>query len=72
MNTCFDAFSGAQDELRGERLRVKLKRFEDTTLEESFLNHHKSADEEPFDPDVSNPFEFPFIKYVDPKPFLRA
>jgi hypothetical protein len=72
MNTCFHAFSGAEDQLRGERLNIKLKRLDDTTLEEWFLNHHKSPDEEPFGHDVSNPFEFPFIKYTDPKPFLRT
>ena len=72
MNTCFHAFSGAEGELKGERLKMTLKRLDDITLEEWFMNHHKSADEEPFGHDVSNPFEFPHIKYVDPKPFLRA
>jgi hypothetical protein len=72
MNTCFHAFSGAEDEVRGERLKITLKRLDDITLEEWFLNHHKSPDEEPFGHDVSNPFEFPFIKYTDPKPFLRT
>jgi hypothetical protein len=72
MNTCFHAFSGAEGELNGELLKMTLKRLDDNTLEEWYLNHHKSAAEEPFGHDVSNPFEFPHIKYVDPKPFLRA
>jgi hypothetical protein len=72
MNTCFHSFSGAESELKGERMKMTLKRLDDTTLTEWFFEHHKSADEEPFGHDVSNPFEFPHVKYVDPKPFLRA
>lgn len=72
MNTCFHAFSGAEGEIKGERLTMTLKRLDDNTLEDWFWNHRKSDDEEPFGHDVSDPFEFPHIKYVDPKPFLRA
>jgi hypothetical protein len=61
MNTCLHAFSGAEDELRGERLNITLKRLDDITLENWLMNHHKSADEEPFGHDVSNQLEFPHI-----------
>jgi hypothetical protein len=37
---------------------MNLKRLDDITLEEWFLNHHKSADEEPFGHDVSNHLNF--------------
>ena len=71
LDSCFHAFSGAEGALKGERFNVALKRLDDSTLKEWFFDHHKLADEEPFGHDVSNPFDFPFIKYVDPKPFLR-
>jgi hypothetical protein len=35
-----------------------------------FMNYHKRPGEESFCHDVSNPFDFPHIKYVDLKPFL--
>jgi hypothetical protein len=72
IDSCFHAFSGAEGALKGERLNVKLKTLDDKKLKEWFFEHHKAAHEEPFGHDVSNPFEFPFIKYVDPKPFLRS
>jgi hypothetical protein len=71
IDTCFHAFSGAEAVLKGERLNVTLKKLDDIVLNEWFFEHHKVANEEPFGHDVSNPFDFPFIKYVDPKPFLR-
>ena len=71
ISSCFHAFSGAEGALKGERLNVTLKKLDDTKLKEWFFDHHKSANEEPFGHDVSNPFDFPFVKYIDPKPFLR-
>jgi hypothetical protein len=68
--TCFHAFSGAADALTGNRIKVPLKRLDDTILGEWFLNHYKTPKEEPFGHDVSNPFDFPYIKYIDPKPYL--
>lgn len=68
---CYHVFSGAQDVLKGNRLDIPLRQLDDKVLEEWYWKHHNSPDEEPFGHDVSNPFEFPFIKYFDPKPFLR-
>ena len=72
IDSCFHAFSGAEGALKGERLNVTLQRLDDKVLKEWFWDHHKEPDEEPFGHDVSNPFEFPFIKYIDPKPLLRS
>lgn len=69
--SCFHAFSGAESLLKGERINILLKKLDDNTLTEWFKNHYRKQDEEPFGHDVSNPFEFPFIKYVDPKPILK-
>ena len=56
--------------LKGDRLNVALKKLEDKILNEWFFEHYTVPNEEPFGHDVSNPFDFPFVKYVDPKPFL--
>jgi len=71
IDTCFHAFSGAEPVLKGQRLNIPLKRLDDLTLEKWFWHHYKEPEEEPFGHDVSNPFEFPFIKYVDPKAYLE-
>jgi hypothetical protein len=47
---------------------VQLKRLSDDVLNEWYKHHHSKPNEEPFGHDVSNPFEFPDIKYFDPKP----
>jgi len=49
-----------------------LKRLDDSILEGWFWNHHKSLEEESFGHDVSNPFGWPYIKYANPKPYLKA
>lgn len=65
--TCFHAFSGAENLLKGEQIEVPLKRFDDEVLTDWYENHSKNSDEEPFGHDVSNPFEFPHIKYTNPR-----
>jgi hypothetical protein len=69
--TCFHAFSGAESMLRGQQINLSLKRLNDDILLDWYKNHYKESSEEPFGHDVSNPFEFPHVKYVDPKPFLE-
>jgi hypothetical protein len=68
---CYHIFSGAEDILKGKTLDIPLRQLNDDVLDEWYWNHYKSKDEEPFGHDISNPFEFPFIKYFDPKPLLR-
>lgn len=70
--SCFHPFSGAENLLKGEQISVSLKRLDEDTLSNWYNEHRKSGDEEPFGHDVSNPFEFPFIKYVDVKPFFDS
>ena len=69
--SCSHVFSGAEKELRGRILSVPLKRLGDQILNEWYFDHFKSEDEEPFGHDVSNTFDFPYIKYCNPKPFLQ-
>lgn len=69
---CSHVFSGAENHIEGPKLTIPLKRLEDDIIEEWYLEHHNGLDEEPFGHDVSNPFEFPYIKYFDPKPLLRS
>ena len=69
--TCFHAFSGAESALLGgSELNIKLKRLDDKIISEWFNDHYDDVDEEPFGHDVSNPFDYPYIKYVDTKPLL--
>ena len=70
--SCSHVFSGAEKDLRGKVLSIPQKRLNDEVLNEWYLDHHKVANEEPFGHDVSNAFDFPYIKYCDPKPFLRS
>ena len=67
---CFHAFSGSEQALSGVKLEIALKRLDDEVLKDWYLNHYKTPKEEPFGHDVSNPFDFPYIKYVDPKSYL--
>lgn len=70
ITSCSHVFSGAEKDLRGQILSVPLKRLDDKVLHEWYFEHHKDPREEPFGHDVSDAFDFPFIKYCDPKPFL--
>jgi hypothetical protein len=72
ITSCSHVFSGAEKELRGSVLSIPLKRLDDRILNEWYFEHHKDAKEEPFGHDVSDAFVFPYIKYSDPKPFLRS
>jgi hypothetical protein len=70
--SCSHVFSGSEKDLRGEILSIPLKRLDDLVLNDWYFQHHMDPDEEPFGHDVSNPFDFPYIKYHDPKPILRT
>src|SRR5262245_23245847 len=72
ITSCSHVFSGAEKELRGRVLSIPLKRLDDGVLHEWYFEHHKDPREEPFGHDVSDAFDFPFIKYCDTKPFLRS
>jgi hypothetical protein len=69
--SCSHVFGGADSDLKGPKLSMQLKRLDDDVLNEWYQNHHNRPSEEPFGHDVSNPFEFPYIKYFDPKPILQ-
>jgi hypothetical protein len=70
--SCFNAFSGAEKDLFGPVLSAPLKRLTDDVLNEWYHKHHNEANEEPFGHDVSNPFDFPYIKYLNPRPYLQT
>lgn len=71
IKNCWHAFSGSCNEIEGcRRLTTPLNKLEDSLLEEWYYEHYKSKNEEPFGHDVSNPFEFPYIKYFNPKPLF--
>jgi hypothetical protein len=69
--SCSHVFSGADSDIKGPRQSIQLKRLDDNVLNEWYKYHYNKISEEPFGHDVSNPFEFPYIKYFDPKPILR-
>lgn len=71
VTSCSHVFSGAEKELRGVVLPIPLKRLNDQVLHEWYFEHHKDPREEPFGHDVSDAFDFPYIKYCDPKPFVK-
>ena len=58
ITTCFHAFSGTEDILKGERLHIGLRKLDDRTLLDWYENHRNESNEEPFGHDVSDPFEF--------------
>lgn len=58
-------------DLRGRVLSIPLKRLDDGVLHEWYFDHYKDPRDEPFGHDVSDAFDFPFVKYCDPKPILR-
>lgn len=68
--SCFNAFSGAEKDLYGPIFSVPLKRLTDDILVEWYYKHHYKDNEEPFGHDVSNPFDNPYIKYLNPRPYL--
>jgi hypothetical protein len=72
ITSCSHVFSGAEKDLRGEVLSIPLKQLDDYILNEWYFEHFKVAEEEPFGHDVSDAFDFPYIKYCDPKPFLQS
>jgi hypothetical protein len=69
--SCSHVFSGAESDIKCPRLSAQLKRLNDDVLNEWYKHHHNRLNEEPFGHDVSNPFEYPYIKYFDPKPILQ-
>ncbi|MFB5601213.1 MAG: hypothetical protein ACE5SW_13415 [Nitrososphaeraceae archaeon] len=71
INSCFHSFSGSESSLIGKPFNIPLRKLTDEILTTWFFNHYKNEDEEPFGHDVSNPFRFPFIQYIDPKPYLK-
>jgi hypothetical protein len=70
--SCSHVFSGAEKGLRGKSLIIPLKRLDDQILCEWYFEHHKEERGEPVGHDVSGAFDFPYIKYCDPKPKLRS
>ncbi len=70
--SCSHVFSGAEKDLHGKVLSIPLKRLDDKVLHEWYFEHHKDPRDEPFGHDVSDAFDFPYIKYSDPKPILRS
>jgi hypothetical protein len=72
ITSCSHVFSGAEKDLRGIVLSIPLKRLDDKVLHEWYFEHHRDQSEEPFGHDVSDAFDFPYIKYCDPKPILRS
>jgi hypothetical protein len=52
-------------------MSITLKRLDDHVLNEWYFDHFKVAEEEePFGHDVIDAFDFPYVKYCNPKPFL--
>ncbi len=72
LRECSHVFSGDAKYFCEPKLEVPLRRLTDTLLDEWYHRHHESDDEEPFGHDVSNPFQFPHVKYFDPKSLLRS
>ena len=72
IKSCSHVFSSAEKDLRGKVMSIPLKRLDDTVLHEWYFEHYKDPREEPFGHDVSDAFDFPYIKYCDPKPFLQS
>ena len=64
ITSCSHVFSGAEKDLRGRLLTIPLKRLDDIVLNEWYFDHHKDESEEPFGHDVSDAFDFPFVKYL--------
>jgi hypothetical protein len=71
ITSCSHVFSGAEKDLRGDIIHMPMKRLDDQVLHEWYFEHYNDEEEEPFGHDVSNAFDFPYIKYCDPKPFLK-
>ena len=71
ITSCSHVFSGAEKDLRGKILNIPLKRLDDQVLCQWYFEHHKEDREEPFGHDVSGAFDFPYIKYCEPKPKLK-
>lgn len=71
LRQCSHVFSGDATHFRQPRMNPPLRRLTDSILHEWYHEHRKSDREEPFGHDVSNPFEFPHVKYFDPKGLLR-
>jgi hypothetical protein len=72
LRECSHVFSGDAKYLLDPKIDVPLRRLVDDRLDEWYHKHFESEGEEPFGHDVSNPFEFPYVKYFDPKPLLRS
>ena len=71
--SCSHVFSGAEKDLHGRVLSLQtLKRLDDKILHEWYFEHYKNVNEEPFGYDVSDPFDFPYIKYSNPKPNIDS
>ncbi len=62
--SCSHVFSGADKDIKGHRLGIEIKQLDDEILQEWY--NHNGPGEEIFGHDISNPFEFPYIKYYDP------
>lgn len=71
LRRCSHVFSGDADFFSEPKTDVPLRRLTDDVLHEWYFQHCKADDEEPFGHDVSNPFEYPHVKYFDPKSLLR-
>jgi hypothetical protein len=71
MVSCFNASSSAEKDLFDPILPVPLKSLTDDVLNEWYPKHNNKFNEEPFGHDVSNPFDFPYIKDLNPRPCLQ-
>lgn len=72
LRECSHVFSGDAKYFQEPKIDVPLKRLADEVLDEWYHEHLKSEAEEPFGHDVSNPFEFPYVKYFDPRPIPKS
>ena len=71
MVSCFNASSSAEKDLFDPILPVPLKSLTDDVLNKWYPKHNNKFNEEPFGHDVSNPFDFPYIKDLNPRRCLQ-
>lgn len=71
LRQCSHVFSGDAEFFSEPKIDVPLRRLADGVLDEWYFRHYEARDEEPFGHDVSNVFEYPHVKYFDPKSLLR-
>jgi hypothetical protein len=70
LRECSHVFSGDAQYFRDPKIDVPIRELTDEVLYKWYHKHYDSNYDQPFGHDVSNPFEFPHIKYFDPKELL--